>query len=100
MAALNDSALGTVGFVMFGVCGFVSVIACIVANCVKMKFYLEAMGTIREWVEINLNDKYQNQNGIRWTISEERVVTGRGKRIITITYLHIVIQSVDMLELQ
>ena len=80
---------------MFGVCGCVTVITCIVTNVAKSNVYVQARSTIREWVEINLNDKYQNQYGIRWNMFEERVTRGYRRKRRTITYLHIVVQCVD-----
>ena len=53
-AAIQNYALGIIGFVMFGVCRCITVISCIVANGAKMKVYVEAIGKIREWVNISL----------------------------------------------
>ena len=94
-AAAQSIALGVLGAVMFGVCGFVFVISCCLANTAKVKVYLEALSVIREWVEINLNNKYQNELGIRWSISEERVVIGHGEHTRTETFTHIIVQCVD-----
>ena len=91
----EDLTVGILGFVIFGVCGCITIISCMVANSAKMKVYFKAIGIIREWVEINLNEKYQNQYGIRWNISEETVRAGHGKHGRIKTYLHIVVQCVN-----
>ena len=95
MGALQDFTVGIFGFVMFGVCGLVFGISCMLANGAKMKAYGRATGRIRQWVEINLNEKYQQKYGIRWNISEERVSRGHGKHRRTVTYLHIIVQCVE-----
>mmetsp|Transcript_38473 Transcript_38473/g.34026 ORF Transcript_38473/g.34026 Transcript_38473/m.34026 type:complete len:278 (+) Transcript_38473:31-864(+) len=95
MAVLQDFTVGIFGFVMFGVCGFVTGISCMFANAAKMKAYATATQTVRTWVEVNLNEKYQQPYGIRWNISEERVTVGSRKHRRTVTYCHIVIQCVD-----
>ena len=62
----------------------------------KMDAYRKATDQVRQWTEVNLNEKYQNSYGIRWAISEEHIVRGRRKNIRTVTYYHIVIQCVGM----
>ena len=77
------------------VCLFAAVLICAFANFKKIAAWREAGETVRRWVELNLNEKYQNQYGIRWSISEETVIVGHGKKRGTIRYLHIVVQCID-----
>ena len=95
MAVLQDFTVGIFGFIMFGVCGCVTGVSCMYANAAKLKAYAKATGEVRTWVEVNLNEKYQQPYGIRWNISEERVTVGSRKHRRTVTYLHIVVQCVD-----
>ena len=77
-------------FAVFAVCILVTATTCMLVSFAKDKTYSKTLDSIREWVEINLNQKYQNQHGIRWNISQER----RGAT----TYIHIVVQCDDTLE--
>ena len=86
---------GIVGCIISGLSGFATMFLCIVRTMNKINAYRNATETVRQWVEFNLNQKYQNQYGIRWNIFEERVITGYGKKRRMTMYLHIVVECID-----
>eukprot|EP01083_Nonionella_stella_P227769 807825_1 len=55
--------------------------------------------SLRQYIEIELNEQYQLSQGIRWTISEEKYVYQQTKSAAKV-YYHILIQAVDIVQPQ
>jgi len=47
---------------------------------------------LKQHLEVELNGKYQKSSGIRWTLQEERVYSGKN----SVLYYHIVVSCVDV----
>ena len=84
----------TAGLVILSICAFLN-------RRAKAKVFNEALDAIREYVEIDLNEKYQKTTGIRWSILEEKLITvtqsNQGTTTTTLRYCHIGINCVAVI---
>eukprot|EP00485_Elphidium_margaritaceum_P006610 CAMPEP_0202688590 /NCGR_PEP_ID=MMETSP1385-20130828/4089_1 /ASSEMBLY_ACC=CAM_ASM_000861 /TAXON_ID=933848 /ORGANISM="Elphidium margaritaceum" /LENGTH=250 /DNA_ID=CAMNT_0049343599 /DNA_START=37 /DNA_END=789 /DNA_ORIENTATION=+ len=53
--------------------------------------YLKAIGILREYIDISLNEKYQNADGIQWTLKEEKKVEIINNKPQEVTNYHITV---------
>eukprot|EP01084_Bolivina_argentea_P153364 267421_1 len=93
----------SVSYVWLGVLlfGFVVLIICWIYDRMrKSQVIIDALEIVKEYVEVDLNEKYQKTKGIRWSIIEEKLVyvarSNQGAQTTrSIKYYHIGIRCVS-----
>merc|ERR1719229_2187975 len=98
-----------VGMVLFGLSGFGQVLACCIAGKAYSEAIQIAIDGMREYVEITLNEQWQKECGVRWTVTTQQTLSvsnqhhhhhghhnhhhGHGQRLRVQTWYNIEVRS-------
>lgn len=64
-----------VGMALFGLSGFGQVITCCLVGKAHLNAVQIAIDTMREYVEITLNEQWQKECGVRWTVTTQQTLS-------------------------
>ena len=85
--------------IVFAVSGLLNVFTLWAVNASYSKANQFAVDNVNRYVEITLNEQWQKENGIRWTIIAEQTMETRGtrenRRITTKIWYHIGISALQ-----
>eukprot|EP01083_Nonionella_stella_P025485 70159_1 len=93
----------TICYIIMVVIGLVVLITVSCEACSKKQWAIKsAKEKIRNYIECDLNEKYQRSNGIRWTIAESKMVCVTTRNHVSttsnISYYHIMISCVAIVD--
>jgi len=64
-----------VGMILFGLCGFGQVITCCLVGKAHVNAVQIAIDTMKQYVEITLNEQWQKECGVRWTVTTQQTLS-------------------------
>merc|ERR1712096_299259 len=94
------------GIILFHLFIFCAIAACVVSHKHKVSAIEGARGAMQQFVEVTLNEQWQNSHGVRWTmVAEQTLVVSKGRRrkhggrgpdrISTITWFNIQVTALQ-----
>ena len=97
---LDSSMSGSVaGIIVLTLSGFLNICCCVGVSRLYMGATQFALDNMKRYVEITLNEQWQRENGIRWTIITEQTISTHGhgddRSTTTTTWHHIGITSLQ-----